>query len=285
MHRLKLCFTLFLSLLFLGCAGYNPFKPGPGDIIYSSGPSTLPVQSPNRSRLMYKATMRPYTVCGVTYYPKAARVGEKFRGKASWYGNDFHGCKTSNGEYYDMYTRTAAHKTLPINTVVRVTNLRNRKSTTVRINDRGPFVKDRIIDLSYQAAQDIDMIRTGTAPVEIEVLSLDTTANRYAPKAPPILRDSAPVVWKTAPDRSVSTKRKGGKWAVQIDVFTDPVKAKLRAKRYKNLPSPLHTALKTVKFHNSRLYKVIITGFADKESAQNYIRTHQLKGAFVLRNR
>ncbi len=282
MHHIRLC-LLLPSLFLFGCAGYNPFKPGPGDIVYGSSPSVLPVQSPNKSRFMYKATMRPYTVCGVTYYPKAAHVGEKFRGKASWYGNDFHGCKTSNGEYFDMYTRTAAHKTLPINTVVKVTNLRNHKTTTVRINDRGPFVKDRIIDLSYQAAQDLDMIRTGTAPVEIEVLSLDTTANQYAPKTPPIVRESTPVAWKKPISRP--QKRAGGAWAIQVDVFTDPNKAKSYASRYKNLPPPLHTALKTVKFHNSRLYKVVISGFADKEAAQNYIRTHGMKGALVLRNR
>ena len=91
-------------------------------------------------------------------------------GTASWYGADFHGRPTSNGEFYNMYTHTAAHKTLPFNTVVRVTHLTTGASTEVRINDRGPFVGNRLIDLSMAAARDLDMVRTGTAPVRIEVL-------------------------------------------------------------------------------------------------------------------
>ncbi len=92
-------------------------------------------------------------------------------GIASWYGPDFHGKPTSNKEIYNMHDMTAAHKSLPFNTYVVVTNLNNGKSVTVRINDRGPFVKDRIIDLSYAAAKMLNMIEEGTIPVRIEVLS------------------------------------------------------------------------------------------------------------------
>jgi rare lipoprotein A len=91
-------------------------------------------------------------------------------GTASWYGPNFHGKKTSNKEIYDMHDLTAAHKSLPFGTYVVVTNLNNGKSVTVRINDRGPFVKGRIIDLSFAAAKAIDMIGTGTAPVRLEIL-------------------------------------------------------------------------------------------------------------------
>ena len=91
-------------------------------------------------------------------------------GVASWYGGKFHGRTTSNGETYDMYAHTAAHKTLPFNTRVRVTHLGTGAYTEVRINDRGPFVKDRIIDLSLAAARELDMVRTGTAEVRIEVI-------------------------------------------------------------------------------------------------------------------
>jgi rare lipoprotein A len=92
-------------------------------------------------------------------------------GVASWYGIPFDGHRTSNGEIYDMHAFTAAHRTLPFGAVVRVTNLRNGQQTEVRINDRGPFVANRIIDLSLSAAQAIGMVATGTAPVRIEVLS------------------------------------------------------------------------------------------------------------------
>jgi rare lipoprotein A len=92
-------------------------------------------------------------------------------GVASWYGIPYHGRQASNGEIYDMYKMTAAHRTLPFETVVRVTNLKNGKSTEVRINDRGPFVEGRIIDLSLGAARAIDMVGMGIAPVRVEVLS------------------------------------------------------------------------------------------------------------------
>ena len=131
---------------------------------------------------MHKYTMRPYSVFGITYYPFVAKIGDDFDGIASWYGPDFHSKKTSNGEIYDMYDMTAAHKTLPMNTVVKVENLENGKTIIVRINDRGPFVKGRIIDLSNKAAHEIDMVRRGTAKVKVSVLGYNGEIdNRNAP--------------------------------------------------------------------------------------------------------
>lgn len=111
---------------------------------------------------------KSYVVRGKRYYPLAVRDGFTQTGVASWYGTKFHGRLTSNGERYDMYKMTAAHKTLPIPTYVKVTNLENNKSVTVRVNDRGPFVGDRIIDLSYVAAIKLDMTTAGTARVLVE---------------------------------------------------------------------------------------------------------------------
>jgi len=136
----------------------------------------------NNSREMHKYTMRPYSVFGIKYYPFIANIGDKFDGIASWYGPDFHSKKTSNGEIYDMYDMTAAHKTLPMNTVVRVDNLENGKSIIVRINDRGPFVRGRIIDLSNKAAREIEMVGKGTAKVKITVLGYNgEIENKDAP--------------------------------------------------------------------------------------------------------
>jgi rare lipoprotein A len=112
-----------------------------------------------------------YTVLGETYQVLDSAEGFRQRGIASWYGNKFHGKRTSSGEPYDMYKMTAAHKTLPIPVHVRVSNLDNGKSIIVRVNDRGPFVKDRIIDLSYAAAHKLGMTGTGTARVEITALT------------------------------------------------------------------------------------------------------------------
>jgi rare lipoprotein A len=109
-----------------------------------------------------------------------APVGYTEEGNASWYGNPFHGRRASNGEVYDMYKLTAAHRTLPFETMVRVTNLNNGKSTTVRITDRGPFVDNRIIDLSQAAAREIESIGPGIVPVRIEVLgNVDVTAGFF----------------------------------------------------------------------------------------------------------
>ena len=107
---------------------------------------------------------------GKTYRPYLSADGYREDGVASWYGRDFHGKTTANGERYNMYAMTAAHKLLPLGTKVRVTHLRNGKSIVVRVNDRGPFVGDRIIDLSYASPKELGMIGTGTARVRVEAI-------------------------------------------------------------------------------------------------------------------
>lgn len=114
-----------------------------------------------------------YEVLGKRYAVMPSGAGYSERGVASWYGQKFHGRMTSNQEKYDMYAMTAAHKTLPLPTYVRVRNLQNNKSTVVRVNDRGPFVHNRIIDLSYSAAMKLDMVQDGTSLVEITAITFD----------------------------------------------------------------------------------------------------------------
>lgn len=115
-----------------------------------------------------KGTEKPYVIQGKTYVPVLSAHGWSETGIASWYGPNFHGKRTSNGEVYDMYQMTAAHKLLPMNTMVRVTNLENGKSTDLRVNDRGPFVDGRIIDLSYAGALTLGTAGKGTARVRVE---------------------------------------------------------------------------------------------------------------------
>jgi rare lipoprotein A len=129
-----------------------------------------------------------YDVLGRRYTVLASAAGYVERGVASWYGPGFHGVSTSVGEPYDMYAMTAAHKTLPLPCYARVTNLQNGRSVVVRINDRGPFVANRIIDLSYTAAAKLDMLRAGTAMVEVRVVTPDdpqTQALTRANESPP----------------------------------------------------------------------------------------------------
>lgn len=117
--------------------------------------------------------------CGTSGGPRvASRPGQVQRGVASWYGGDFHGKPTASGEIYDMYAMTAAHPTLPLGTRVEVVNLDNGRRVTLRINDRGPFAKQRILDVSYAAAQELGMIGPGTARVVIRVLAPGRTAGR-----------------------------------------------------------------------------------------------------------
>lgn len=124
-----------------------------------------------------------YEVFGKRYYVLPEADGYRERGKASWYGKKFHGRRTSSGEPYDMYAMTAAHKTLPLPSFVRVTHLGNGRSTIVRVNDRGPFHEGRIIDLSYAAAARLDMIADGHADVEVEALSPSAPTPQPAPPA------------------------------------------------------------------------------------------------------
>jgi rare lipoprotein A len=136
-----------------------------------------------------------YDVFGKRYYVLSSSVGYWERGVASWYGPGFHKERTSTGESYDMYGMTAAHKTLPLPAYVRVTNLQNGRSVVVRVNDRGPFVGNRIIDLSYTAAAKLDMLRNGTAMVEVRAID---------PSAPPVVTASTIPAVSTSPTASAT---------------------------------------------------------------------------------
>jgi rare lipoprotein A len=139
--------------------------------------------TPDGRRL--KGWQKPYVVNGERYEPLFSHEGFVQEGIASWYGEDFHGKPTSNGETYDMYAMTAANKTLPLGVYVRARNKGNGKEVVVRVNDRGPFVKERIIDLSYTAARQLGITEAGTAPVRIEALGYrgDSDTGTYRPPA------------------------------------------------------------------------------------------------------
>ncbi len=133
--------------------------------------STFGYQSqPGQDLSATKSTQRPYIVNNKVYYPVNSAQGYTETGTASWYGKQFHGKKTSSGEIYNMNAKTAAHKTLPLGTMVLVKNLGNGKQVIVRINDRGPFTSKRIIDLSYATAKELDFVSQGIAEVEIIAL-------------------------------------------------------------------------------------------------------------------
>ncbi len=155
----------FAACLLMGCAARKPVASRQPPPVQASGPPPEVAQGEGNAPA---GTPGPHP------------NGSVEEGNASWYGAPFHGRRASNGEVYDMYKPTAAHRTLPFNTVVRVTNLGNGKSTVVRITDRGPFVDNRIIDLSYAAAREIESIGPGVVPVRLEILSaVDPTAGFF----------------------------------------------------------------------------------------------------------
>jgi rare lipoprotein A len=156
-------FVLLVLGVVIAGSGCATHEPAGGSYPGSEQPSGTPSgKAPAHSK--------PYKIDGKTYRPIVSSKDFLQTGRASWYGKKFHGRKTANGETYDMYAMTAAHKTLPLGTWVRVDNLSNQKSAIVRVNDRGPFVTGRIIDLSYTAAEKLGVVGPGTAPVKVTAL-------------------------------------------------------------------------------------------------------------------
>jgi rare lipoprotein A len=167
--RLLLIIAFLCSLTVAGCGSRKP-APGP------SRPPAVGDKVP--------ASQRPYSINGRTYYPISSSHGYQAKGLASWYGRKFHGRKTASGERYDMYALTAAHKTLPLGTQVEVENLSNGRKVRLRINDRGPFVRGRIIDLSYKGAKRLGVVGPGTAPVIVRAVGQPVAPGRAAEPPP-----------------------------------------------------------------------------------------------------
>ena len=180
--------VLFLAILLASCGTTSQHKAGTdtvtssdGGYLAGDGPGSgvpenidsIPDAVP-RNEPLHRYANRPYVALGQTYTPLTSIGNYSKRGIASWYGKKFHGQRTSSGEVYDMYAMSAAHPTLPIPSYARVTNMANGKSVVVRVNDRGPFLHDRVIDLSYTAAHKLGIIGNGSGQVEVESISADT---------------------------------------------------------------------------------------------------------------
>lgn len=192
-----------LALALGACAGYRSI----GGYYEDDGPHAQPLvdidavaDAVPRDEPRTQRGNDPYTVFGVRYYPINDANGYHERGIASWYGKKFHGRQTSSGEVYDMYAMTAAHRTLPLPSYVRVRNLENGRSVIARVNDRGPFLHNRLIDLSYVAAAKLGIIGRGTGIVEVETVTageIETQVVR-APKVE-IIAPAAADDSRTAP--------------------------------------------------------------------------------------
>ncbi|WP_166419151.1 septal ring lytic transglycosylase RlpA family protein [Pseudoalteromonas sp. Z1A8] len=177
-HTNQLIFTTLLILLLSACSsGSSSRYSMRHDAAPLRAPTTLEMQDAIVTETTKSASAsRPYTVLGKSYSPMLDETGYAEEGIASWYGRKFHGYHTSNGETYDMFAMTAAHKTLPLPSFVKVTNTANGKSVIVRVNDRGPFHDDRVIDLSYAAAYKLGYYTHGTAKVKLEAVTIAGSA-------------------------------------------------------------------------------------------------------------
>jgi len=245
----KSVFIVGLVLLFSGCSQKKPH---------------IPKASKYTSAARHKACMRCYTVLGKRYKPTYVSVGDTMKGVSSWYGPNFHGKYTSNGEVYNMYKKTAAHKTWPMDTMVRVTNVQNGKSTIVRINDRGPFVKGRIIDCSYAAGKALGLDKMGIAKVKLEVVGFAGQISKKVDK-------------KSTNIQTVKLKNFG----VQVGAFSNHMGAKKVAKKYNDMYPNNKTIIKSFDTSNGRLYRVWMMGFDNERQARDFKECNGINGAIV----
>ena len=214
-ERFALVVTFVILASLAGCGSPPTRDSAPSS---TSVPSRLPGNAVPREEPRSRYGNGPYyKVYGETYKVLDSSYGYQERGVVSWYGKKFHGRMTSSQEPYDMYAMTAAHKSLPLPTYVRVRNLKNNRSIVVRVNDRGPFVDNRLIDLSYSAALKLDMVKDGTSLVEVTAISFDDPGPAARNPAP--VARAAPVKPKTEPETNVF---------VQVGAFGDVSNARRR---------------------------------------------------------
>ncbi len=249
--RLGFCIQISAALVVLCCFGCSTTL----DRTYNK--SHIPPPKPRYTRSVppgtrKPATQKPYRIKGVQYTPLASAKGFVQTGIASWYGRKFHNRKTANGETYNMYAMTAAHKTLPLGTWVRVHNLENNRQIVVRINDRGPFVYGRIIDLSYAGAKKLGIVGKGTARVRITALGRATSFSAKT-RAPVSFRPLD--YWK-------------GNFTIQVGAF----QVKKNALNYRKKLSKIYKHVHVVSFRDSRgiFYKVRIGRFTSLKDAMRF---------------
>jgi rare lipoprotein A len=243
------CFIFLFSILLTNC--HRGMQDGPPSypVDISKIKNAVPKPEP-RSAYGNPDT---YAVYGKQYHVMNSSKNFRERGIASWYGTKFHGARTSSGEPYDMLTMTAAHRSLPLPTYVKVKNLDNNHEIIVKVNDRGPFKSDRIIDLSYGAALKLGMIPIGTAHVEISAISFDKNNK-------PVLTPNKPISQQTT--RLAASPRQGNLTFIQVAAFKDISSALSLKNRLQHLTKKNITVVHNPK-EQKGLYRVQIGPFTE----------------------
>ena len=254
---------------------------GPGD----NAPANLDAvpDAVPRTEPINRATSRPYQVMGRSYTPMTELAPYRERGLATWYGRRYHGKQTSSGEAYDMYGMTAAHTTLPIPSYARVTNVDNGRSVIVRINDRGPFIGERLIDLSYVAAYKLDLLRTGSGMVEVEsILAASASPMARAPAEQSTQPARAPAIAETrippsVPQSQAATVNAAGHY-VQLGAFSVKENADRFLERVRALLDADQSPVSVVPA--GALYRIQSGPYADRHAAeQAALRFESLLGS------
>jgi peptidoglycan lytic transglycosylase len=219
---------------------------------------------------LHRFANRPYTVFGREYVPATSLRPYRERGVASWYGRKFHGEKTSNGETYDMYAMTAAHPTLPLPSYARVTNTATGRSVVVRVNDRGPFLHDRVIDLSYAAAHRIGIAQKGSGEVEVEAILPGEATRVAAAPLPPVAEAPAarppPGAPATEAGTSMPVAGADGGFAVQLGAFASYANAANFVAHLANQLAPLGVEPKIRQVNG--LFRVFVGPYAARDDAR-----------------
>lgn len=236
----------------------QPAVPRPGGYYLDDGPGdnppadidAIPDAVPRAEPLLERAN-RPYVALGERYTPMTQRMPYRAEGFASWYGRRYHGNKTSSGEAYDMYGMTAAHPTLPLPSYVRVTNPENGRAVVVRVNDRGPFKKERLIDLSYAAAYKLRLVEQGSGRVVVEALGADGQPLSAVAASP------APAVPASAATTGLF---------VQVGAFRQRENAEELRARVLGLPAARNVAVEN--WYTDNLYRVRLGPFGNRADAE-----------------
>ena len=224
-----------------------------------------------RAEPLHRFANRPYTVFGREYVPATSLRPYRERGIASWYGRKFHGEKTSMGETYDMYAMTAAHPTLPLPSYARVTSVATGASVVVRVNDRGPFLHDRVIDLSFAAASKLGIAQKGSGEVEVEaILPRETVLVASATPLPPVVRTPPTVASAAAPQveaaSAVPVAAADGGFVVQLGAFANYANAQSFVGHLANQIAPIAVEAKVRQVNG--LFRVFVGPYPGRDEAK-----------------
>lgn len=319
-NPMRLILAIMLSLILAACAGGGNIKPNkpeagrPGSGATAAAPpkraggyylddgpgdhpppdiDSIPDAVPRTEMLLARANL-PYSALGTRYTPMTAYIPYKERGIASWYGKRYHGQKTSSGEVYDMYSMTGAHTTLPLPSYARITNPDNGRSVIVRINDRGPFHSDRLIDLSYAAAYKLRLLEKGSGIVEVEAIdasanpALKTPVSSSTPPAPTpvvVAGTSTPIATNPAPsvaniDKADPPALASGDY-VQVGAFKYQANAERLSEQLKQQNLAENVAVES--WYNAGTYRVRLGPYTSRQDAEHAAgRIRQILGTSAI---